>query len=258
LIHLPLVEIWNKKSLIFHFALLNIKIRFKSTKLGFVWAAIEPLLYFIVLYVVFTNIRDKTDDFAIYLITGIMIYHIFARGTTGGLASLTTNHGIIKSLNIKKEFFPIVSTVAIGILAFVDIGVFLGLMPVFQFIPSWTLILLPIPLILLIILILGFSYLLSLINVFVRDIQQLWSVFIHVLLFVSPIFWSISEVGGILQDIQKINPLGQLIEISHKLVIDGEIPPLNDWLYTTSFVLVIFFIGYFVFQKYESKVVEEL
>lgn len=258
MIHLPLVEIWNKKSLIFHFALLNIKIRFKSTKLGFVWAAIEPLLYFIVLYVVFTNIRDKTDDFAIYLITGIMIYHIFARGTTGGLASLTTNHGIIKSLNIKKEFFPIVSTVAIGILAFVDIGVFLGLMPVFQFIPSWTLILLPIPLILLIILILGFSYLLSLINVFVRDIQQLWSVFIHVLLFVSPIFWSISEVGGILQDIQKINPLGQLIEISHKLVIDGEIPPLNDWLYTTSFVLVIFFIGYFVFQKYESKVVEEL
>jgi len=241
-----------------HFAMLNIKIRFKNTYIGTLWAAIEPLLTFIVLYVVFTAIRERREDFAIYLITGIMLYHIFVRGSTGGLNSLTINSGIIKSLTIKREFFPVVATAAISILAFVDVAVFFGLMPVFSFIPTWTIILLPLPIILVLLLVLGISYLLSIANVFVRDIQHIWGILVHTLIFISPIFWYLDEVDGILLTIHKINPLGQIIELGHKLVIDGQIPPLDEWLYTTSFVLAILFVGYFVFQKLEARVVEEL
>jgi len=232
--------------------------RFRNTYLGFLWAALEPLLYFVVLYVVFTSIRERPENFAIYLITGIMLFHIFGRGTSGGLSSLTNSGGIIKSFKINREFFPVVATVAIGLLAFVDIGVFFGLMPVFDFTPSWTIVLLPIPLLLLLILILGLSYFLSVVNVFLRDIKTLWMIFVHALLFISPIFWYIDNTVGILLEIQKINPLGQLIEISHQLVIYGQIPTLNEWLYTTSYVFVIFFLGYFVFRKFEMKTVEVL
>jgi len=232
--------------------------RFKNTYLGFLWAGLEPLLYFVVLYVVFTSIRAREANFAIYLITGIMLFHIFVRGTSGGLVSLTSNGGIIKSINVNREFFPVVATVAIGLLAFVDVGIFFGLMPVFQFTPTWTIILIPLPLILLAFLILGLSYFLSVVNIFIKDIQPLWTIFIHALLFMSPIFWNLKNVDGILLEIQKINPLGQLIEIAHQLVIDGQVPPLNEWLYTTFFILAIFFTGYFVFQKLESISVEEL
>jgi len=211
LISLPLVEVWNKRSLIFNLAIFNLKIRFRSTYLGFLWAAFEPLFYFVILYVVFTSIRETQEDFAIYLITGVMLFHIFSRGTSGGLTSLITNSGTIKSLKIKKEIFPIVATVTIGILAFVDVGVFFGLMPVFDFIPSWTIILLPITLVLLIILILGLSYIFSIITVYARDIQIMWPIFVHGLLFVSPIIWRLDQVDGILLHIQTVNPLGQLI-----------------------------------------------
>jgi len=256
LVSLPLVGLWDKRSLIFHFAILNIKMRFKSTYLGVLWAAIEPLLTFIVLYLVFTSIRAREEDYAIYLITGVMFYHIFVRGTTGGLTSLIGNAGIIIAFNIKREFFPVVATAAIGLLAFVDIAVFFSLMPVFQFIPDWTLVLLPIPLILVIFLVLGMSYLLSIASVFVRDIQHIWTIITFTLLFLSPIFWFVKDVSGFLLVIQQINPVGQLIEISHALVVYKEVPPLSDWLYTTAFVFVIFFVGYFVFQKYENKIGE--
>ena len=161
-----MVKLWDTRSRIYHFALLNLKIRFKNTYLGFLWAAIEPLLTFVVLYVVFTSLRSTREDFAIYLISGILFFHIFLRGTSGGMSSLTSNSGIIKSLKIKKEFFPVVATVAVGLLAFVDVAVFFGLMPVFQFVPSWTLILLPLPILLVLGLILGLSYLLSIATVF--------------------------------------------------------------------------------------------
>jgi len=134
----------NKTSLIFHFALMNIKIRFKNTYLGILWAALEPLLYFIVLYLVFSNLRDTSENFAIYLITGIMLYHVFIRGTSGGLISLTNNSGILTSINFKRNFFPLIATFATALLSFVDIGVFFGLMPVFEFTTTWTIILWPI------------------------------------------------------------------------------------------------------------------
>jgi len=205
---------------------------------------------------VFTGIRETEENFAIYLITGVILFHIFVRGTSGGLSSLMINSGIIQSINIRKEFFPVVSTVAIGLLAFVDVGVFFGLMPVFEFIPSLTIILLPVILLLLIILILGLSYILSIAAPYIRDVQLLWIIFTHSLLFVSPIFWHVDRVDGILLEIQKINPLGQLIEMAHVLVIDGQIPSLNEWLYTTSIIFGIFFVGYFVFNKKADKVAE--
>ena len=98
---------------------------------------------------------------------------------------------------------------------------------------------------------------LSIITVYARDVQFVWSIFSHSLLFVSPIFWSLDDVSGILPQIQKINPLGQLIEIAHSLVIYQQIPPLNDWIYTTTFILAIFFVGYFTLRKLENKITEE-
>jgi len=258
LISFPKLHFQYRTSLIFHFAVIDIKVRFKNTYLGLLWAAIEPMMYFLVLYVVFSTIRNTSQDFAIYLITGVMIYHIFVRGTSGGLGSLTSNAGILKSLNIKRDFFPIVATTTIGILALVDIGVFFALMPIFNFVPTWTIILLPIPLILTLILVLGLSYFLSIITVFIPDIRNIWAIITHALFFVCPIFWKIDEAGGILLQIQKINPIGQLIELSHKVVIDGEVPPLSDWLYTTLFILGIFVVGYVVFHKLQDKIMEEL
>ena len=102
----PIINIWDKRLLILHLAITSIKIRFKENYLGFLWTGLEPLLTFILLYVVFTTIRLRSgENFAIYLISGILIYHIFTRGTMGGLGSLRGNAGILKSLNIKKETF---------------------------------------------------------------------------------------------------------------------------------------------------------
>jgi len=252
------LNLWNSRDLVFQLAILNIKIRFKNTYLGFLWAALEPLLYFLVLYVVFTGIRGTGESFAIYLITGVMLFHIFVRGTSGGLISLISNEGIIKSLNVNKEIFPVASTLAIGLLSLVDLGVFSLLLIIFNFVPSWTIVLLPFVMIILFFLILGLSYILSLFTVFVRDIQLFWSIFAQTLLFISPVFWYVSEVQGILLTIQSINPLGQLIEIAHKLVVLNQIPSLMEWITPIVYAFSIFLIGYITFHKLERKIAEVL
>jgi len=152
--------------------------------LGFVWTALEPTLTFILLYIVFTSIRIRPgEDFAIYLLTGVIIYHIFVRGTMAGMTSLRTNVSIIESLNIPREFFPVVATAATGLLLFVSVGVFFGLMPFFNFVPPWTVVFLPVVFVLLLLLVLGASYFLSIIHVYINDIHPFWSIAVHALFF---------------------------------------------------------------------------
>ena len=256
---LPLVNLWSKRSLLLHFALKDIKVRFKGTYLGFAWIALEPTLIFILLYVVFTSIRIRTgEDFAIYLLTGIFLIHMFTRGTLGGLTSLKSNRGILESIKIRKEFFPVVATAATSLLLLVEVVVFFGLMPFFQYIPPWTVVYLPIVLGFVILLVLGLSYILSIIHVYVPDIHPLWGVVTHALFFLSPVFWYLEDVEGILLTIHSINPIGQIIELGHKIVVFGEVPPIADWVYTGIFVSVIFIVGYTIFQKFEGRTVEEL
>ncbi len=257
--YLPLVNLWSKKGLVLYFAKLNIKTRFKGTYLGILWAAIEPTLVFLLLWVVFTTIRIRAgENFAIYLLTGIMIYHIFTRGTLAGLGSLQGNRGIMLSFSIKKEFFPVSATLATFLLMIVEIGAFFGVMFAFQFIPTWTVIFFPLVLLLLIILIQGLSYILSVAYVYIKDIQLVWAVIVHAMFFVSPIFWYVDEVEGILAVFYQINPIGQLIEFSHKIIVFGTIPSLSDWIYTSVFVVAIFVVGYILFQSFEKRVIEEL
>jgi len=255
----PIISLWDKKTLILHFAMLNIKTRFKQSYLGFFWSALEPLLYFGILYLVFTNIAGKDDElFPIYLITGILFFHVFIRGTTGGMESLKGNDGILTSLGIKKEFFPVTATVSIAILSIIDAGVFLALIVGFGFIPTWTLILIPIPLIMLLFLILGISYFLSIASIYAKDVYYGWTIATHALFFLTPIFWFLKDTGGMLTIIHQFNPLGQLIEIAHQLVVYGEIPPVTDWLHAVGLIAVIFILCYIFFKRYENKVVEEL
>jgi ABC-type polysaccharide/polyol phosphate export permease len=90
-------------------------------------------------------------------------------------------------------------------------------------------------------------------------LQSFWGIFSHSLLFISPVFWKLENVSGtILTQIHAINPLGQIIEITHHLAIYGEIPSSNEILYTTLFVLGILFSGYAIFNKLESKIMERI
>ena len=108
------------------------------------------------------------------------------------------------------------------------------------------------------VLVMGLTYLLSVASIYLRDIHPLWNVIVLALFFISPIFWYVDEVDGILLEILKFNPLGQLIEIAHQVVVFGQVPPLNEWLYTSSIIFGILFFGFFIFKRFENKIVEEI
>ena len=254
-----LYDLFLKRQLILNLAIFNVKSRYLGTYLGTLWAFLEPLLLFLLLYVVFTEIRTSSRDlFGIYLLTGILLYHIFVRGTTFGLNSIRGNKSIIFSLNLRRGFLPLITTLSTTAIATVNVLVFLAVCVFFQYEFSFVILFLPIILCYLLLLILGLSYILSIANIFVKDIQRVWPIAIHALFFISPIFWYLDDAGEFMQIFQKFNPLGQIIELAHYVIVYNEIPPLNDWLFTLSLILLILVIGLLSFRVFDNRIIEEL
>jgi len=254
----PVIDLRGQLSLAATLAIKNLGIKYKGSVLGPGWIIAEPFLMFILLFVVFTNIKEfDSENFAVYLLTGIMLYHIFAKGTSNGVSCLRDNSNFLLSLNIKREIFPISTAIMIAIMMLIEVPVFTGLMPVFGFIPSPTILLLPLVLLLLLGLILGITYFLSIITVKRKDVKPIWTVSVHALLFVSPVFWTLESARPILLQIYQINPLGQIIELAHKLVF-GEMPTIEEWGMTSIFVIAILLTGFVYFKRQEKTIVEEL
>ena len=110
----------------------------------------------------------------------------------------------------------------------------------------------------LLVFILGLSYFFSILYAYVRDIQPMWGVIVLAMFFLSPVFWYIEDASEILLSIHAVNPLGQIIELGHNLVVFDKVPPLEDWLYASLLVFIVFLVGFLTFKKFEKRVMEEI
>ena len=101
-----ITKLWNSRQTIFFISIIDLKLRYRGTVLGFIWSVLEPLAQLGILYVVFSALRSADTSFVVYLFSGLIMIHLFARGATQGLNSLVSKKSIIISLNIPKMIFP--------------------------------------------------------------------------------------------------------------------------------------------------------
>ena len=100
-------SIWNSRSVIFYMSIMDLKLKYKGTALGSLWSILEPLAQLVVLYLVFSFLRASDENFVIYLFNGLIMVHLFSRGTTQALNSMPSKKSILVSLKIDKIIFPL-------------------------------------------------------------------------------------------------------------------------------------------------------
>lgn len=251
-------ELWLRRSLIWDFAITDLKLRYRNSILGFFWTFLEPLLILTVLYFVFTNIfKNQIEHYQLYLFLGIIMWNMFSRGTTMSLNSLVGRSGIISQIYFPREIVAISSTITASIMFVFELIVFGIFMGALQFIPPFSIIFLPIVFIILFVITLGISLPLSVMNVYYRDVQFIWGVILQAGFFLTPIFYKLDMLPSTIKKILIINPIANLIDVAHNITLYG-IEPGIDIVYTFGIICMIFVTGYIIFRKLERRVVEEL
>lgn len=252
-------ELWSKRSLIWNFAISDLKIRYRNSVLGFFWTVLEPLLMLAVLYIVFTNIfKSQIEHFGMYILLGIIMWNMLTRGTEIGLNSIIARSNLVTQIYFPREIPAISATITALLMTGLEFIVFGIFTVVFQFTPPLTIIFLPLVLFLEFILILGISLPLSVLNVRYRDIQFIWKVILQAAFFLTPIFYKFEILPESFRKVLVYSPMVQIINMGHDVAIYNILPDMQSILIAVTTTFSILIVGYAIFRKAQNRIIEDL
>lgn len=244
------------RELIWALALRDLKIRYKHSVLGFLWALLNPALTMLVLTVVFSSImRFPIPHYAIFLLSVLLPWTFFAQSLSYAVESIVSNGPLIKKVKVSKVVFPIAAVLSNLI------NLFLSFIPLAVLVIAmghpfhWTWIYLPIPMLALAIFTLGTSFFFATANVYYRDISHILQIVIQAWFYITPIIYPITMFPEHYQWIFKLNPIIFVINGFRLSVYDGQLPQLQSIVASFACAFIALSIGYALFRKHQDEFV---
>ncbi len=242
----------NYKELLIELVKREIKAKYKQSILGYAWVILVPLINLIVLTVVFSflvRIPTGGTPYPVFLFVGLVPWLFTANAITYATGSLVANSTLITKIRLPREVFPLASIFAKFIDFLLSILILVAILIAFGVTIHLTVLWVPIILFIQLLLIIGISFILSAINVFFRDVENVISVFITMWLYISPVLYPPELVPGEYRMIFNLNPMSGIINAYRNTVLYGLPPSTQSFLYATGFSLIIFIFGYIYFKK---------
>ena len=237
----------------------EIRGKYKGSFLGVLWSFLNPLLTVLVYAIVFPYImRVKVPNYLIFLIVAIIPWNFFTTCITTGCNCVWLNGGIIKKVYFPREILP-VSVILAGLINFLISCVIILIFLLFGGV-GFSIQLLWLPLIAIIqsLLSLGLLFILSAINVYVRDVEYVVAFFVNLLFYGTPILYTVDMFPQKISWLLNINPLAHLIDAYRSIFYYQTMPNFGSLLYLIIVSLIILIIGYSVFRKLEKGFAEEV
>ncbi len=241
----------------------DFKLRYSGSFLGYLWSLLKPLVFFVVLYIVFgkmLKLGGNLQNFASYLLIGIMLWGFFSETTTNGMQAVVGKGHLIKKIYFPRIIVVLVASlnalinlffnliVLVLLMAYFRVDVFQAktFLVVFYILELW-------------LFSFGVALILSVLYVYWRDFNYIWELFLQIFFYLTPIIYALDLIPVRYLPIVMFNPLAQII-IDFRAVFLNFIHP-HYWSYPwlqILIVLCIFLFGFWLFQNQQKKFAEQI
>lgn len=260
-----LKNFWKYRFLLLEIIRKNIKLQYRNSFLGVFWTFLQPLLTTLVLVEVFKGIFGRTLDgtvnYPIYLLCGRLIFECFSQATKRGMRSISGAASIIKKVYVPKYIYPLGNMAANFVTFLISLLVLVAFMAYYLIFTdsslklSWYALLAWVPLLILFVLCLGVGMILSVLQVFFKDIEYLYDVFCMLLFYLTPIFYMVKQLDASVpvQYALLANPLYSIVNMFRSCVLYGEMWNWNWFWYSSGVSVVLLALGVLIFYKKQDK-----
>jgi lipopolysaccharide transport system permease protein len=232
----------------------DIKIKYRRSVLGIFWSFMEPLLFMIVLTIIFSTLfQNSIPNYPVYLLTGRLVFMFFATATRGSMRSIYGNASTIKKLYVPKYIFTLGMTLSNLVTFLLSLIILIAVMIVTQ--APFTLFIFTsiIPMALLLIFTIGVGLILATITVFFRDVEHLYGVFTTLLLYGSAIFFPPEIIPAQFQFLLYFNPVFVYISMFRDSFLYATFFDPFQLVYGTVCAIGALFIGMYIFYKNQDR-----
>ena len=221
-----LVELREYGDLLWLMTRRDIVIRYRKAVLGFAWAVFTPVVNLVVFTIVFDRVAKIETDvpYPVFAYSGLLPWQLFATSLKTAINSLVTNKSLVTKVYCPRELFPFSSILVALVDFFVAASILVGLMVYYQVPLRTTALFVPIILIVQVMFTTGLSLMLSVLNLYYRDVKYIFEVVLSLWMFATPVVYPVSEIGGLTGMLIHANPMTPIIDGYRAVLVRGEMP----------------------------------
>jgi lipopolysaccharide transport system permease protein len=236
----------------------DIRLQYRRSKLGILWAQINPLLTLIIFSFVFQKIVPlNIPNYPSYVFIGLLTWSWFSSSVGTSPYRLLQSRDLVRKPKFSTEIIVAVSITSNLVTLLLSFPILFGLLIINGLIPNWTLLFLPLVLAIQFFFTLGLALLLSATNVYFRDVVHIVGVLVSVWFYITPIFYLIPD-NSEYSFITIFNPMAQLIDSYRKILLYGQPPNLLALLISGGVAAIVCLIGFSIFRNLKYGFVDEL
>ncbi len=251
---IDLKEFKQYRDLFYFLVMRDIKVKYKQTVLGGLWAIIQPLFSMIVFTLFFGKLAKMPSDnipYPIFSFSALVAWSYFANAINGSSNSLVGNANLISKVYFPRLIIPLTPVLA-GLLDFsIAFVILIGMMIYFHIYPTAMMLTLPLLIFLMMLIATGVGTFLAALNAKYRDIRYTVPFLIQIWMFASPIVYPASLVPEKYRLLYALNPMTGVIEAFRSVLLRTTIFPGEMVLISTTVSLILFLIGVFYFKQTE-------
>jgi ABC-type polysaccharide/polyol phosphate export permease len=244
---LPL-SILKYKSLLKYLVLGELKAKYKNKALGAAWAVLDPLVLMVIYVVLIKYIFQRGGEYyPLELLTGLITYRWFSLSSLNASRALLSNSKMLQTVKFPITVLPLSKVLVNLVDLLIGFAILSTLMIWYQIIPTFHLLWLPVLLALQFIFLYGLSIVFSIIGVYFRDLLNILTFGVRVLLYMSPILYSADQIPAEYRAYYFIfSPLSSLIQSYKNVMIYGQSPTLYIFSFITLTGLIWLLALYFL------------
>lgn len=254
---LGLKELWEYRELFYFFTWRDVKVKYKQTALGFLWAIFQPLIMTMLFTVSFGRLINQSlpmdVPYPVFVLSGFLLWNIFSGGLSNAGNSMVNNANIIKKIYFPRLIVP-VSSILVSLVDF--LMAFIVFVPVLLYYDcsfrASAVYLIPLSVLLAVMATFGLGTFLAALNVKYRDFRYILPFFIQALLFATPVIYPVRITDNSwFQWLLRLNPMNAPIELFRSSISASEVDQ-RAILMSVAVSVVLFITGIFYFRKTES------
>ena len=253
---LGLSELWRYRSICMVLVRRSLMVRYRQTVVGVAWAVLQPVLLMIVFTIFFgilVKVQSEGVPYAVFVMIGLTIWQIVGKVLNEGSLSVVANSGLLSKIYFPRVYFPIAS--ALGSLVdlafgFLALGV---LLVIFQILPGWPIVLVPLLIAIALAAVTGVSFWLSSLNVAYRDVAQLLPFITQLWMFTSPILYAGSIIPAQFRPLYWLNPMAISVDGLRWAIAGTAAPPIQEWVEGIAVAALLLCTGYLFFRQREPS-----
>ncbi|MCL2087874.1 MAG: ABC transporter permease [Oscillospiraceae bacterium] len=259
-------ELYNYRVMLYSLVKKDLSTRYRGSVLGFLWTFLNPLLMMFVYYFVFSKIHrigsaDPNESYLMFMFVAMLPWIFFSSSLTGCTSCITAGGGLLKKIYFPRMILPLSGAVSNLMNYIFSLAILIPSLLITGTSFNLNLLYFPLVLLILFMMVLGFCFLFSALNVYLRDLEHIVNILIMGWFFLTPVLYELSvqtEMSSKIRLVMMMNPVAPIVMSFREILLRGN-PPDFSWLsYSAVFAVVILLIGGVLFSKLQKYFVEEI